>query len=726
MNLPLSRHPSFSRLRAFALGEADATQRRRVARHLERCARCRETISRVREVVAAARELEAPPADALERIVDRRGRGERVVLPVAPAGGARRAWPLQRVAAIAVLIAGALVYALARTGELEALRSELRITPAAPRMGEPIRIEYRATSRLEDEPRLVLRARFRTPHSTKEDRHAVLGMLERIGDGVFAATVRLPDSAVYAVLAVEDTLARFVDHHGEQWEALVHDEDGRPLFEALDQRSWDTMRRDMRLAAEIAEQMTRLYPERPEGWRHVLFEALSLAPEAAADSIRAEHRERYLPLVARGIERADSPDVALLATAVSYATEAGDTVAAARWKAMLYERYPLHVATLQRRVFDLYDEYRGRTGELLLAFERMYEEVGGRSQLSFSAFTLAAQLGDADAVARWAPRLVEAVPSLTSMVANTLVRLPALRHLALPYLRAEIAAYSGALERATATPPGGAVPGVFERPLTMTAAEYARALQEAWLGSLLTTHGTTLLALGDTAAALDTLSRAFDAGWDPHRFLTIGELHLARGDTAAAAAAFARVAVDPTTGEATDSLRARLGAAGTGATWEALLADARAAMKQHVWASAVDRAPLLPRLRLQDADGHARVVELGQGVPMLVAFWSRYCPPSFMQLDELARVAARLETEGVPVVTLSPEEPAKLREFMDAKGYRFPVFFDPERDAAVAFDTPGFPTYFVLDGAGRIRFAHHDVGRVIREVAALREQAQAQ
>src|SRR5690606_1308403 len=218
MNLPLSRHPSFGRLRAFALGEADEANRRRVARHLERCVRCREAISRVREVVAAARELETPPAGALERIAERRRRGERAVLPVAAAGGIRRARRLRRVAMIAVLIAGGLTYALARTGELEALRSELRVMPAAPRMGEPIRVEYRATSRLADEPRLVLRARFRTPRSTQEDRHAVLGMLERVGDGVFAATVRLPDSAVYAVLAVEDTLARFVDHHGEQWE----------------------------------------------------------------------------------------------------------------------------------------------------------------------------------------------------------------------------------------------------------------------------------------------------------------------------------------------------------------------------------------------------------------------------------------------------------------------------------------------------------------------------
>src|SRR5690606_21178270 len=208
-----------------------------------------------------------------------------------------------------------------------------------------------------------------------------------------------------------------------------HGEDGRPLFDALDQRSSDTMRRDMRLAAEIAEQITRLYPERPEGWRHVLFEALSLAPDAAADSIRAEHRERYLPLVARGIERADSPDVRLLASAVFYAINVGDTAAAERWKSMLFERYPLHQATLQRRVFDLSDEHQGRPAELLAAFERMHQEVGAAVQLSFSAFTLATRLGDADAAARWAPRLVEAMPSYASVVAGQLAGFPAQRGL---------------------------------------------------------------------------------------------------------------------------------------------------------------------------------------------------------------------------------------------------------------------------------------------------------
>src|SRR5690606_26615825 len=247
----------------------------------------------------------------------------------------------------------------------------------------------------------------------------------------------------------------------------------------------------------------------------------SLAPDAAADSIRAEHRERYLPLVARGIERADSPDVRLLASAVFYAINVGDTAAAERWKSMLFERYPLHQATLQRRVFDLSDEHQGRPAELLAAFERMHQEVGAAVQLSFSAFTLATRLGDADAAARWAPRLVEAMPSYASVVAGQLAGFPAQRGLAVQYLRAEIASYSAELERAAAAASADVAAAAFERPLTMTAGEYASALRVG-LGRLLTMHGTTLLALGDTAAALDTLSRAFDAGWDPHRFRTIG------------------------------------------------------------------------------------------------------------------------------------------------------------------------------------------------------------
>ncbi|HEX7091908.1 MAG TPA: redoxin domain-containing protein [Longimicrobiales bacterium] len=723
MNLPF-RHPPFSRLRAFALGECGEAARRRVARHLERCARCREEVSRVRAIAAAARAREVPPAGALERVLARRARGERVVLPAAAPAGAGRARWVPRAAAIAVVLAGAL-YVLGRTGELEAERSELHLVPAAPRMGEPIRVEYRATSRLADEPRLVLRARFRTPETApQEERYAVLGLLERTGDGTFAGTVRLPDSTVYAVLAVEDTLARFVDHHGERWEVLVHGADGRPLFDALYQRSSDVELRDTRLATETAEELTRLYPGRPDGWQRLLYEATSRAPRAAADSIRAEHRARYLPLVARSIEQADSPDVGLLASAVFYAEAANDTAAAARWKALLYERYPRHQATLQRRVFDLYEEYRSRPAELPGALERMYQEVGASGQLAFSAFNLAVQWGDGDAAARWAPRLIEAAPWwmwwMKARVARSLARFAAHRRLAAQYLRSEIESYAAVLEQAAAAVHAGPTPNVFQRPLTQTAAEYSEALQLR-LGELLTLHGTTLLELGDTAAALDTLSRAFDAGWDPERLRTIGELHLARGDTAAAARAFARVVVDPTTSAAADSLRARLGAAGSGPAWEALLSDARAVMKQYVWDGAVDRAPLLPRLRLKDVDGRARVVELRQGTPMLVAFWSRYCPASFAQLDELARVASRLEAEGVPVVTLSTEGPATLRQFMEGKGYRFPVFIDAERDAAAAFDTPALPTYFVLDDAGRIRFAHHDVSRVIRQVAALRE-----
>ena len=85
----------------------------------------------------------------------------------------------------------------------------------------------------------------------------------------------------------------------------------------------------------------------------------------------------------------------------------------------------------------------------------MYEEVGPALQLSFSAFTLAVQLGEADAAARWAPRLVASDPCFASVVASRLADFPAQRSLAAEYLRAEIdwlAAAAGGLRRAVHRP----------------------------------------------------------------------------------------------------------------------------------------------------------------------------------------------------------------------------------------------------------------------------------
>lgn len=143
--------------------------------------------------------------------------------------------------------------------------SELRLIPDRPKTGERISVEYIASADLAGEQTLVLRARMRSVAAGTGVQHRV-AELERIANGRFRGVFEFPDSVVYAVLAVEDTPARRVDHNGENWEIVVHAEDGRPLRDALEQRVRDLEERDKRLAYDAARELVRLYPAHVSSW----------------------------------------------------------------------------------------------------------------------------------------------------------------------------------------------------------------------------------------------------------------------------------------------------------------------------------------------------------------------------------------------------------------------------------------------------------------------------
>jgi thiol-disulfide isomerase/thioredoxin len=90
------------------------------------------------------------------------------------------------------------------------------------------------------------------------------------------------------------------------------------------------------------------------------------------------------------------------------------------------------------------------------------------------------------------------------------------------------------------------------------------------------------------------------------------------------------------------------------------------------------------RLVRFDSVAHGRVT--------FVAFWSRRCGPSLEELPALDHMAARLEREGIGVVTVTDERVSEeLRRFLAAKGFSFPVYADVWRDASRAFSQWGTP-----------------------------------
>ena len=91
-----------------------------------------------------------------------------------------------------------------------------------------------------------------------------------------------------------------------------------------------------------------------------------------------------------------------------------------------------------------------------------------------------------------------------------------------------------------------------------------------------------------------------------------------------------------------------------------------------------------------------------RGQTVLVHFWASWCP-----VCKLTDGAVDAIAEDHPVLTIAMQsgEPAELRGFMQAAGLDFRVIPDPDGEIASRWGVTGVPTSFVVDAAGRIRYA---------------------
>lgn len=696
---PISTHPSFRRLSLHADGDLDAQAQHEVALHLERCARCRATVERIRLLDSEARALPAPPlpADSMERLLARHRSGEQVLLPPGDPP-VRRAARLRMWAAAAALVAAVVVGApfVVPGAELEANRSELVVSPAAPRPGAAVRVEYRSGSRFAGAQRLRLRARYLEGGDLPVPgvgRQAVVAELVRGDRGVFHGTVRLPDSVVYAALAVEDPDGSQVDSNGRKlWELLVHGPDGRPMLEALLQRQFDHQTRNWELSHENARHAAALYPDRVKAWFNLYLNEQASFSGPAEDSARVRARARLAEFDRRLRPRTDLDVDSELGIMARFADAAGDTARRRYWRGRLLREAPNSLWGLQEQFFDIMAHEPPRA---LARFDSLWSRTGPdlRSVLILPvALPLAESTGNPEAIRRWAGRTLQSEldPAAAEYVGERLAGHPALREEGLALLRGRLRE----LER---------VDDVV-RPLEHGVAEERRERREA-AGRVFAALGAALLESGRRGAALDTLSRATETGWDAALFRQVAGLRLEAGDTAGAALPLALAATDPMSGAALrDSARVLLGSRFDEAAWRGRLAAARSEMRARLFVHATDRR--LPRdVRLRDAEG--RTVELREaaaGRPTFVAFWYRFCPPSAAQVPLLQRVATAARAQGHAVVTVAEPLGPDFRRYLREQRLTLPVYEDPREELEKALGKWGTPEYYVLDADGRVRF----------------------
>ena len=129
-------------------------------------------------------------------------------------------------------------------------------------------------------------------------------------------------------------------------------------------------------------------------------------------------------------------------------------------------------------------------------------------------------------------------------------------------------------------------------------------------------------------------------------------------------------------------------------------------------------------LPLLDGSGEVSLQET-RGQVVYVGFWASWCEPCRQEMPYLAQLYERHKDEGFRVLAINvDEDPALAREFAAQFDSPFAVLRDAERTVAQSYRVPGFPTHYLIDRDGRIRFSGigfdlNDVRAVSAEVATL-------
>ena len=727
-------HPSPSTWQEY-LATPLASRDRAMAYHLRRCAECDGTVRFLRELAERVEQLPIEPAPhALRaRMLASRAAGVRVLVPehvdafsdddvandvpkVAEQRPRRTRW--RGPTTIAAGIAAWTVIALFRgTPVVEAgmISGIMTLSTTLPKAGEAVTVRYNAGALLGRPAVLRLRARIRTMRGENYNVGVPvveIATLQRTTGNSYTGRFTLPDSVVFAALAVEDTAAMAVDDFGGRaWEVMRAGPDGEPLLSALDQRGNDLMGRGWEEGLATTRRMVRLYPDSLTSWSwlHSFESWMSLE----TDSTRAVHR-RMAALFDARYRDVPTLDPALIGRTFWYSRLA-DGAATTWWRERLLRDAPRESFSAQehmRQIFEKPLTTAGDTATALAALESLWPDVAAdrATQIASAALTLLPPpRANASDLLRWSDRLVAAdsSPATARFVAAKLLASPAWRDEGKRRLRAEIARLAVARHQL--------------RLLDESQADYTERLarsQRLALAQL----GRALADDGAHRAALDTLALASAAGWDPAVFNSVRETSLRVGDSTTARVMAARISADPGTRPARrDSLQAQ-GVAHVGtAAWAQLMRDAQRELATRVMAGAKRR--VLPDITLRALDGTRTALRslLAPQVTVVV-FWSTECGPAVDALAEIQAAATALAARGIRTITVveQSQPTAALREVLRTKAFTLPVYLDAGGSAGSAFNNWGTPSMYLLDAKGNVMFgATSDMESVVLRAEAM-------
>jgi peroxiredoxin len=114
-----------------------------------------------------------------------------------------------------------------------------------------------------------------------------------------------------------------------------------------------------------------------------------------------------------------------------------------------------------------------------------------------------------------------------------------------------------------------------------------------------------------------------------------------------------------------------------------------------------------PDFTLKALDGReVRLSDYRGNQTVIVAFWASWCGPCRMEMPSLQSFYSTHRGGGVEVLAVSiDDDPVAAQTYAKQNRLPFPVLIDNNQQAASEYRVEGIPVIFVVDPAGKVRYA---------------------